>query len=170
MLTPSTLHHLAHYTCPACQKPLGRFHAYGLQPSQLLSLTSEGAPMHLTCAENDQQDALALTSPDDSAHRVTVIAVVKAAPRSPSARIIRLHPDDASTTLLHLFTPERLHFHVLLKYEDSIVCRPATHEEVFTFLEPSIQAAIDAAAGNAAMLHELTRHLGWIQHVLKRPA
>lgn len=185
MLSPSTLQHLGHYTCPHCQQPLGRFHAYPLlQAAQVISFTSDLAPMHRMCAEEHQQQLLQ-AQPPDQLTRLSVIAVVKASPRSPSARIIRLHPADATTTTLHLFTPDTIHFlHQELAHQPAAAAadlaapvsalvlktRPATNAEVLEWMAPAIEKAALKANGNPEEIQELTLTLGRLQKLHINPA
>jgi hypothetical protein len=189
MLSPLTLAFLARYTCPRCEQPLGRFHAYPLLcPSQLISLTSELAPMHLHCAEEHAEDVItarqgeANPTPTPTPTRprsetfapketvsslplpLRVIAVVKASPTSPSARLTRLNPEDPATSTLMLFTPEAVHFHHITPAGASaVIIRPATNEEVFHYMEPAIQDAMFTAKPGTDEKRELLHTLGLIQ-------
>lgn len=171
MLTPDTLQHLARYTCPVCGDPLGRFHCYPiLSPETALSLCVESGPMHLSCAKDTAHAAL-LQQHTEGRLSVTrpalsVVAVVKGSPRSPSARMIRLHPEDAETACLALFTPHRLHFdHVTFSGTEPPVSaeRRATNREVFLWLEDAITEAMHRAPAGSDERHELTLHLGRLQ-------
>lgn len=164
MLSPITLAFLARYTCPRCEQPLGRFHAYPLLcPSQVISLTSELAPMHLHCAEEHAEDVIA-GSADVSSAQVRCIAVVKAGPTTPSARLTRLHPEDPATSTLLLFTPEAVHFHHITPAGPvAQIIRPATNEEVFHWMEPAVQDAMSTARPGTDEHRELLRTLGLIQ-------
>ena len=109
MLTAATYHHLAAFTCPGCKQSLGRYHAYPLtDPAALLSYLTESPPMHLSCAEK----AIA------AKHATAAIYVVKAAPKAPSAALVRLHPEDPATVCLRLFTADTIHFPLTLSYDE----------------------------------------------------
>jgi hypothetical protein len=172
MLSPVTLSFLARYTCPRCSKPLGRFHAYPLLcPSQVISLTTALAPMHLHCAEEHAEDIITSSQGDgvsdpvsSATNRLRVIAVVKAAPQSPSARLTRLHPEDPFTSTLLLFTPEAVHFHHITRAgAAAVIIRSATNEEVFYYMEPAIQDAMFTAKPGTDEERELLHTLGLIQ-------
>lgn len=171
MLSPLTLSFLARYICPRCQQPLGRFHAYPLLcPSQVISLTSEIGPMHLHCAEEHAEDVIAGSADVSSAPApalplpLRVIAVVKAGPQSPSARLTRLHPQDPATSTLLLFTPDAVHFHhITPSGPQAVIIRAATNEEVFQYMEPSIQDAMITAKPGTDEHRELRHTLGLIQ-------
>lgn len=156
MLSPATLQSLAKYTCPRCAKPLGRFHCYPIQqPGQVISLCLETAPMHKQCAEILLE---ALLTPS-----VQAIAIIKATPTSPSARLVRLHPEDATTTCLHLFTPEDVHFIHSTPCGAGIITRRATNEEVFQWMQPAIEDAMRLAVPGSSEIQELALTLGMIQ-------
>lgn len=171
MLSQATLTHLARYICPRCEQPLGRFHAYPLLcPSQLISLTTDLAPMHRHCAEKHAEDVITssqgdgVSNPVSSAtNRLRAIAVVKASPTSPSARITRLHPEDPTTATLLLFTPDTVHFHHITPAGAAQAIRPATNEEVFHYMEPAIQDAMSTAKPGTDEERELLHTLGLIQ-------
>lgn len=198
MLSPLTLSFLARYTCPRCSQPIGCFHAYPLLcPSQVISLTTDLGPMHLHCAEEHAEDVITAqqgeanptptpTRPrsETSATKETVpssplplrvIAVVKAAPQSPSARITRLHPEDPATSTLLLFTPEAVHFHhITPSGPQAVIIRAATNEEVFHYMEPAIQDAMTTAKPGTDEHQELLHTLGliqkrWLTHPPKLP-
>lgn len=163
MLSPLTLTHLAAYTCPRCCEPLGRFHAYPLFcPSQVISLTSALGPHHRHCAEEQLEDMLMQTE-GLLGPGLHVVAIVKASPRSPSARLTRLNPADPESATLLLFTPEQVHFHHVALHDKSIMVRPATNEEVFKFMEPAIQDAMTTAKPGTDEHRELLHTLGLIQ-------
>jgi len=172
MLSPLTLFFLARYTCPRCSQPLGRFHAYPLLcPSQVISLTTDLGPMHLHCAEEGAEDYIAamttasLGKADGApAAALRVIAIVKAAPQSPSARLTRLNPEDPATSTLLLFTPEAVHFHhITPSGPQAVIIRAATNEEVFHYMEPAIQDAMLTAKPGTDEHQELLHTLGLIQ-------
>lgn len=194
MLSPSILAHFAAFTCPHCHEPLGRFHAYPLlEPAQVISSTSNLAPMHLTCAEECHEQLLQAQPPEQPS-RLSVIAVVKASPQSPSARLIRLHPEDPDTTTFLLFTPDTLHFlHQSLSISGkplpttangsasdpsttansgaaALITRPATNAEVLQWMSPAIEAAMLKAHGNPEEIKELTVTLGRLQKLHINPA
>lgn len=155
MITPTTHQHLGSYTCPRCKAPLGRFHAYPIQePSQVISLCLETAPMHKQCAEIHLEET--------QTHPVQALAIIKATPTSPSARLVRLHPEDASTTQLHLFTPEDIHFLHITPCGDATITRAASNEEVFAWMETAIAAAMQKATGTDE-IKEIGRTLGMLQ-------
>ena len=84
---------------------------------QILSQLANHPPCHLACVEAMLEET-PLTPPgaDTPASAIACIAVVKAGPSSPSARLIKLdHPELGGTELhhLHLFTPTEpsLHAH-----------------------------------------------------------
>lgn len=172
MLSPLTLDSFTRHNCPRCQQPLGRFHAYPLlHASQVISLTSELAPMHLHCAEEHAEDLIATVgtrcaasdSAAPAALPLRVIAVVKASPTAPSARLTRLHPEDPATSTLVLFTPETVHFHHVTLAESSQIIRPATNEEVYLYMEQATRDAMQTALPGTDEERELLRTLGLLQ-------
>lgn len=171
MLSPETLRAIAAFECPACQRPLGRFHAYPvLDPATLLSGLTEHAPMHLECARNHTEDTLH-EGRADTLVRLSVITVIKAAPRSPSAKLIRLHPEDPSTIFLRLFSPDQVQFYHVTPHDHSMIVRPAEYTEIQQWLEPALAAAMNAAGGNAEELAELTQTIARLHKFLpKRPS
>lgn len=150
MLTEHHKRHLLAYTCPDCHKPLGVHHAYPLEPAQCLSHLVECAPRCLECAEDYAE----------THHTLRVVAVIKAAPQTPSGRLFRTLRDDPSTTCIRLFTPERIDFHHVTHNHGADIIRPATREEVFQWLKDALAAAQLAAHNNDGELAELLRHLG----------
>lgn len=150
MLTEHHKRHLLAFTCPECGEPLGRFHAYPLDPAQCLSQTVECAPMHLDCAQTYAE----------THHTLRAVAVIKATPTTPSGKLFRTLRDDPSTTCIRLYTPERIDFHHVTHNNGADIIRPATREEVFQWLKDALTDAQVAAHHNDDELAELLRHLG----------
>lgn len=171
--THSTAHCLSHFLCPRCGEPLGVHHAYHLpQPSQILSQLANHPPCHLACVEAMLEET-PLTPPgaDTPASAIACIAVVKAGPSSPSARLIKLdHPELGGTELhhLHLFTPERIRFEHLsawpanepMQKPDAVhtVTRPATAQEIINWITPALSVALHRATSEderRTIIHQL---------------
>lgn len=174
-----TLQHLTAYTCPRCGEPLGRFHAYPFfSPDQVISLTSDLGPMHKECAEEHAEDQIttgAACCEFGAPAPLRVVAIVKAAPRSPSARLTRLNPADPESLTLVLFSPETVHFQHLTFHaaEGTLrsfsVGRAATNEEVFRYMEPAIQDSMTTAKPGTDEHRELLLTLGRIQKLWIQP-
>lgn len=124
MLTNETRAHLAEYTCTRCGEPLGRFHVYPvLDLAQVIRQTSETAPMHLECAEEHAEAATPQVP-------LYALYVVKAAPRSASARVIRLLDHDPASAVLHLYSPDSIKFKVQTFDGPHVITRPAEYDEI----------------------------------------
>ena len=164
-----TLQHLAAYTCPRCCEPLGRFHAYPLlSPDQVISLTSDMGPHHRHCADEQLED-LWLQTAGTLTPGLAVVAIVKAGPTRPSARLTRLNPADPDSATLLLFSPETVHFHHIAVHDKALIIRPATNEEVFRYMEPAIQDAMTTAKPGTDEHRELLLTLGRIQKLWIQP-
>ena len=172
MLSPQTLHHLTHYTCPRCGQPLGRFHVYLLtDPIDVLRQTTEHGPMHRDCAQEQAEAAHRAQIDADSAFpRLLCYAlyVVKGTPASPSARIIRLHPEDPASKYLLLFTPEEITFYLQTLDGPQALTRKADYDEITAVMEPAAEQAGKGAS--AEEQEEIVRQVHRLHKFLpKRP-
>lgn len=171
MLLPTIAHHLGTFTCPQCNEPLGRYHAYHLhQPGMLLSQLADHAPCHLGCIEAALEETELQNGPV-----ITCIATVKASPTSPSGRLVRLpHPETGEPTAhVHLFTPDTLRFLHLSAHPSPIklnsdfeigpsvlntITRPATPDEIIDWMTPALADALGKATTGdeqRTILHQL---------------
>lgn len=163
MLTPRTKHHLAASTCPRCGEPLGRFHIYLLtDPVDVLRQTTEAGPLHRDCAlEHAEAEHRAQQAADPAFPHTLIFALytVKASPTAPSARIIRLHPEDPATSQLLLFTPEEITFYLQTLDGPQAITRPADYAEIESVMEPATAEAGQGAspAELEELLHQITR-------------
>lgn len=165
MLLPTIAHHLGTFTCPQCNEPLGRYHAYLLnRPAQILSQLAEHPPAHLGCIEYalENPDTIPPADPSEPVipNNITCLVTVKAAPTTPSARLVRLpHPETGEPTpCLHLFTPDTLRFLHLTWSAGHIVTRPATPEEIINWMTPALADALTKATTGdeqRTILHQL---------------
>jgi hypothetical protein len=172
MLTPRTLQHLAHHTCPRCGQPLGRFHVYLLtDPVEVLRQTTEHGPMHRDCAHEQAEAAHRAQIAADPAFPRTLcyaLYVVKATPSSPSARIIRLHPEDPASKCLLLFSPEKITFYLQTLDGPQAITREADYDEITAVMEPAAEQAGEGAS--AEEQEEIVRQVHRLHKFLpKRP-
>lgn len=172
MLSPSTLHHLVAFTCPRCGEPLGRFHVYLLtDPVDVLRQTTEHGPMHRDCAQEQAEAAhRAQIDADPAFPRLLCYAlyVVKATPSTPSARIIRLHPEDPASKYLLLFSPEEITFYLQTLDGPQAIARKADYDEIAAVMEPAAEQAGEGAS--AEEQQEIIRQIIRLyKHLPKRP-
>lgn len=163
MLSPSTLTHLTAFTCPRCGQALGRFHVYLLtDPADVLRQTTEHGPMHRECAEEQAEAAHRAQIAADPAFPRTLcyaLYVVKATPSTPSARIIRLHPEDPASKYLLLFTPEEITFYLQTLDGPQAITRKADYDEIAAVMEPAAEQAGEGASAEEQeeLIHQITR-------------
>ncbi|MFZ2281860.1 MAG: hypothetical protein WAW39_28935 [Prosthecobacter sp.] len=107
MLSPLTILALQRFTCVLCEQPLLNAHTYPLiEPGQLLSQTTDIGPHHPSCAQKHLENLL-LQDPNTQTNfrYIAGLYTVQTSTTSPSGRIIRLHEEDADSTVIHLFSP-----------------------------------------------------------------
>lgn len=148
MLSKPQLEALGSYICPACKKPLGRYHAYPVKLETLLSRLTESVPMHRECAV--QYHELAITQDD-----VTAVWTVKSSsPDAPSGRV---------------FQPTEGDFWIHLQAPDSITLlangKTATYEEIFEAMQPHLREAKEKAASDDE-IRSLQNQVAWLHRYL----
>lgn len=165
MLSPETLSHLAAMTCPGCQKPLGCWHCYPVtDPATLISQLTEHAPHCIRCAEEVTEQPY---GPGTAG--LAVIYKVKAAPKSPSGRLVRLEKDDPSTSFIHLFSPAEVLFNLVTTNAGSSI-RPATRDEAYEWLKPALIEHGRYAQAGSDEEDEITNQLARLMKFLPKPA
>lgn len=152
MLTLIQKRHLAAYTCPHCDRKLGRYHAYRIVPDTLLSRLTESLPSHLECA-------LDAPPPTEETDTILIWTVKSRSPTSPSARVFERLPGDLH---LHLFTPDSL---TLLTAAGS----PLRYEQIRELMFPAIARARDAATSEDEIT-ELARAIAALHPYLPKPS
>lgn len=169
MLTPSTLSHLAACTCWRCGQPLGRFHVYLLtDPVEILRQTTEHGPMHRACAMEQAETAHRDQIATFPRALIYALYVVKSTPSSPSARIVRLHPEDTTTNQLLLFTPDEITFYLQTLDGPNTITREADYDEIESVMDPAAEAAGEGASADE--LAEIVAQIARLHKFLpKRP-
>jgi hypothetical protein len=158
MLTREILLQIASDTCPGCQRPLGVHHAYPVtDPETLLTMLTDHPPRCLTCAT---EIAEAQPEPEDGRPHLAVVIVVKVSSISmPSGRLLKLHPEDPATWRIHLYTPKDIHFRAQM-------IRPATNEEVQSWLTPALEHLSATLAPDTEPHRELITQIARLQRHL----
>lgn len=163
MLSPVTILALQRFTCVLCEKPLLNAHTYPLtEPGQLLSQTTKIGPHHPGCAQKHLENLL-FQNPDTQTNFPYIAALwtVQTSPTSPSGRIIRLHEEDADSTVIHLFSPLKVNVICTVahparplpmrlggrakpqRYRFNLVTRAADFAEIEEWMSPALQTAAD---------------------------
>lgn len=137
MLTRDTLLQIASGTCPGCDRPTGRHHAYPVtDPETLFTMLTDHPPRCRTCAT---EIAEALPAPQDGRPHLAIVIVIKVSSIGmPSGRLLKLHPEDHTTWRIHLHSPHAIHFRHLTPHDLAQMIRPATNEEAEAYLTPAL--------------------------------
>lgn len=170
MLSPETLAHLAAFTCPGCEKPLGVWHCYPVtDPATLLSQLTEHAPHCLQCAQDVSEDLVTHQEPgtqNQEQSGLSVIYKVKSAPTAPSGRLVRLDDHDPSTVFIRLFSPAEILFYRVAAHDRATIVSPASREEAYEWLKPAIDAASQPAPQGSDEEQEIVRQIARLMRFL----
>lgn len=188
MLSPVTILALQRFTCVLCEQPLLNAHTYPLiEPGQLLSQTTSIGPHHPGCAQKHLEHLL-FKNPDTQTNFPYIAALwtVQTSPTSPGGRIIRLHEEDADSTVIHLFSPLKIDLICTVAHPARpmparlggptpaqqrrrfhLVTRAADYDEIQSWMLPAVQ---DATLGaTTEQVAELTQQIARLhKHFPKR--
>lgn len=189
MLSPLTLIALQRHTCVLCEQPLTEEHTYPLiEPGQLLSQTTSIGPHHPGCAQKHLEHLL-FKNPDTQTNFPYIAALwtVQTSPTSPSGRIIRLHEEDADSTVIHLFSPLKVNVICTVahparplpmrlggrakpqRYRFNLVTRAASYDETEEWMRPAIETVSNDSRTEAEQEELVQQIVRLYKHFPKRP-